>query len=153
MRRNISKRGAGPPMTSLLTQLEVPIAIPLIEMQIYKLEPMEMRRESDRPRHRIGRRKDPFACFQILETEDRQEQWVEAQLTKSIVRVAVERVHDELEPQLTRPVAQRAVAQRARERAGDIMSNSLILSINVHKSARRCEGILGAGGEVVSNRR
>jgi hypothetical protein len=51
-----------------LTELEVPILVPLLKMQVQELYPMKVRSMSDEARYSIGGREDSFTRLEVLKT-------------------------------------------------------------------------------------
>lgn len=79
------------------TELCVSILIPLIEVEIEKLKPMEVGGMTNEPRGRVRTSKDAFAGFKVLDAEPCEIQRVVAELTFAVVSVAMESVDSENE--------------------------------------------------------
>jgi hypothetical protein len=80
------------------TKLCVPIQVPLLEVEVEELNPVEVRSMPDQTSDGVRGGKDPFTCFQVFEPEAIGIQWVELQLATSVVRMAMECIDNETEP-------------------------------------------------------
>lgn len=79
-----------------LTELMVFLLVPLAEMQVDGLKPMERSGLANCARDGVGRREHAFKCFKILEADANTIQWVVFELTKAVVHPPMKGVDEDL---------------------------------------------------------
>jgi hypothetical protein len=81
------------------TELSIFIKIPLIEMEVEKLQPMKVRGMADKPRNAVRCGEDTFTSLKVFEAKTVEVQWMESELAGVVVSVPVEGINSQTKPE------------------------------------------------------
>jgi hypothetical protein len=108
------------------TQLGVFLEIPLIEVEVEELQPMEVRCMADEPGDAVWCREYPLARLEVFKPKAVEVQWVKTKLAGPVVGVPVEGIDSHPKAETLGLRTQGAWCNSGTERAPDVRANHLV---------------------------